>query len=562
MLLLLFFNDRIVWKVNMGRDDEVSSLARKGRLGAVTQSPGGGGDHDRATVSSSPADSKRAGCPKSDTSKTTLSAKRRHRKPAVDKSYLQRTGMGSYIVPEGGSPLTSLAFEFPGPSSYSPNSQPVQHTYPQWSILARTMYDPRPMKKPAPNRYSPPEVLNWRRRRVPLSDKIKPNKKQVAGPCKAGPAGYRVDNFRMGKEGLKFSVTRGPRGLVCPGPPNAIVTPCDTPGFKSPGPHYDVAENERHLPHSFHATFTSVPEDKPKQNWPAPVDYHPTTPGAHKYPSWSLGRFLPKKVKPLGPGPNAYTLPTTVGDAPAYSIAMPREARDGRWAPSPTAYMREREYFHKEKVQMHMRLPTPPEDKKPGPNKYNLRKEANPKVGFTQRGWVRPGIPMINHSAFAESAETRSPGPAAHSVLRQPYQSENEALKGKTMGRSFVKPFEGRRPGPADHGQIDVSKLSTKLNAPVYSFSLPYRPVKGDPNPGPAAYREVPLDAGKATSLKSRPKPPRVKGRQPGPNTYKIKKGLTRTGAESHLAGISLRSRHSPFVYTGFSRQTLYARQE
>ncbi|KAK7503331.1 hypothetical protein BaRGS_00005252, partial [Batillaria attramentaria] len=338
----------------------------------------------------------------SDSKTTVTTCIRPRRKKFVDKSHLHRTAMGDYVVPEGGKPLTSLAAELPSPTTYSPSANPVQHTYPQWSIYSRTIYEPKAAKKPAPNRYMMPEVLNWKRKKVPLSAKIKVNRKLIAGPCKAGPAGYMVDNFNCGKLGLKHSMTKGRRGPVMPGPPNSLVEPCETPGFKTPGPQYDIQGFDDYRPHAFHATFTSVPKQRIKEPWPAPVDYWPDVPGAAKPPRWSMGLALRKKKKAEGPGPNAYTIQSTIGDGPAYSITMPRPNNPPRRAPSPTAYMREREYFHKEKIQFHMRPPEMKRDTKPGPDKYYTRKEPDPHDGYSLKAWVKPSIPDINHSAFAE----------------------------------------------------------------------------------------------------------------------------------------------------------------
>ncbi|KAK7503329.1 hypothetical protein BaRGS_00005250 [Batillaria attramentaria] len=118
---------------------------------------------------------------------------------------------------------------------------------------------------------------------------------------------------------------------------------------------------------------------------------------------------------------------------------------------------------------------------------------------------------------------------------------------------------EGRRPGPSDYGMIDVAPLSTKPKAPVFSVSVPYRERTKKPHPGPAEYPVTPLNPGLAASMKSRPKAARFKGRQPGPANYKPEAGLVRTGTDATRIAVALHSRQSPYVYSGFSRQRLYA---
>ena len=84
---------------------------------------------------------------------------------------------------------------------------------PEWSIQHRSFYNPTPMKSPAPNAYTHPEVMDWKHKKLTFHKRLKKNKKVIAGPCKVGPT-YQVKNFGVGKDSPKWSFTKGPRNKV------------------------------------------------------------------------------------------------------------------------------------------------------------------------------------------------------------------------------------------------------------------------------------------------------------------------------------------------------------
>ncbi|KAL8574033.1 hypothetical protein ACOMHN_067380 [Nucella lapillus] len=162
-----------------------------------------------------------------------------------------------------------------GPADYMETPLNLtRYQSPEWSILNRHIYNYKGMKNPPPNKYLIPDTVTLKNN-FTLGKKLKPNKKVIAGACKAGPT-YMVKGHETGRNAPKYSMPRAPRNDRVTGPPNHLVTPADTPGFRTPGA--EVFSEDGILPHSRQAQIFSRPKEKVSSgHHPAPNKYTPST---------------------------------------------------------------------------------------------------------------------------------------------------------------------------------------------------------------------------------------------------------------------------------------------
>ncbi|WAR25069.1 hypothetical protein MAR_010773 [Mya arenaria] len=121
---------------------------------------------------------------------------------------------------------------------------------------------------------------------------------------------YKLEHRATGKEGPRFRMGGRPPSNVYTGPANSLVQPVDTKGFNTPGPNY--------RPNS------SYWGRGPKMSFG-----HRNTDADHSGPA----------VNKFSPAANTYDIGTTIGKAPAISIAgRPDRPKKVRQAPCPSSY--------------------------------------------------------------------------------------------------------------------------------------------------------------------------------------------------------------------------------
>ncbi|KAK2148734.1 hypothetical protein LSH36_486g06055 [Paralvinella palmiformis] len=221
-----------------------------------------------------------------------------------------------------------------------------------------------------------------------------------------------------------------------------------------------------------------------------------------------------KEVAAEGPGPAAYDTRDKEEQGPAYTIA--------RRVPL-AGYGKQREFT-------------------PGPNQYTLPETVG-----------NGPAAVLTYKPF-EVAQGAHPGPADYTI-------KDTTLK-KTPTHAFAQrtkphfpdilqyPDTGsHNPAPCDYSDAALETIS-KNRGPKFSMGRKLKRFRGDVGPGPAAYfPQLPRNKQGFSITK---KPTKSIGEStPASNSYDIKRNLTNKG-EAIGPKFSLRSRHSPFVYSGF----------
>ncbi|KAL4226052.1 hypothetical protein ACF0H5_014040 [Mactra antiquata] len=151
---------------------------------------------------------------------------------------------------------------------------------------------------------------------------------------------YKVEHLAFGKDGPKFKMGIRFENNINTGPPNTQVQPTDTKGFNTPGPNYRPNSSYWGRGHtkSFGDRWKST---DPKG--PGPGDYNVNT--TYRGTSKSFGVKLPEPVtvqqtvNKSSPAANTYNLGTTIGKAPAISIAgRQKQNKSASRTPCPSTY--------------------------------------------------------------------------------------------------------------------------------------------------------------------------------------------------------------------------------
>ncbi|XP_028407861.1 outer dense fiber protein 3-like [Dendronephthya gigantea] len=109
-------------------------------------------------------------------------------------------------------------------------------------------------------------------------------------------------------------------------------------------------------------------------------------------------------------------------------------------------------------------------------------------------------------------------------------------------------------PGP-NHYNITIPCKPNARKAPEFSMGQAKKEVSDSSGPGPAAYCPKVKKTDQGYSMSSRPRPLKTIKPTPAPNAYKICKGQTSKGVNNGCSA-SLKSRASPYVYSGFPNLT------
>ncbi|XP_059144898.1 uncharacterized protein LOC131932051 [Physella acuta] len=220
-----------------------------------------------------------------------------------------RDGMGAYVVPVDGKPLTILDMPTPGPADYHGDYAVVLKKFPVFSLGEKP---PEPKKKkgvPGPNRYNTTGDLAWGKcKRITLKSRHPPLKIKDPSP---GPARYALNR----------DICTGPKftAMLRPANPNRITGLMSKlvfiPDPTNPGPDYcPPSEDWLKKPR----TMGIKPKDlSAKKKAPGPQTYK--VPPIVSGPKWRIGIPIKKIQKTADtPGPGDYNHKSSIGQAPKY----------------------------------------------------------------------------------------------------------------------------------------------------------------------------------------------------------------------------------------------------
>ncbi|XP_053377786.1 uncharacterized protein LOC128547922 [Mercenaria mercenaria] len=464
-----------------------------------------------------------------------------------------RTPMGSYIVPEGGKHLTSLAISYPGPSDYLPKIGITKQAAPQYSLVGRPKRQPATRDIPGPFNYNCSGDLIWKKKKVTLKGREKSQFDREANKSASVLGKYKVEYRSVGKDGPKFKMGTRADSKIVQGPVNRLVQPVDTKGFDTPGPNYRPNSSYwgRGPKKSFGGRFnlkTNVTKG------PGPGDYE--VPTIHRGPSHSFGIKLPEPVSvqqgvnKFSPAANTYDIGTTIGKAPAISIAgrcntCPSESK----VPCPTKYTPVYKCAndkYKAVTLTYRWFETDEDSTQPGPADYNVKHvnlKKNP--SYTCRQRVKPSYP--NAGTYDEAAGDM-PGPGSYNPSREITESNKPAY---SLGKRLETVSNKENiPGPNAYLPQKLDKPGSK-KAP--SFSMAKRliaPNSRKDYPGPGEYspnsKIYETEKGKYT-IASRLRRKESYVNPVAPNMYTLPELLS-----GKKKGVVFKSRPSPYVYSGF----------
>ncbi|XP_046354323.1 uncharacterized protein LOC124133829 [Haliotis rufescens] len=469
--------------------------------------------------------------------------------PPMPPQKLNRTPMGDYIVPQGGTPLTSLGDHVPGPADYTPKIDLTRKSAPQYSLVGR-------LKKHIPTRYPGPADypcganLIWNHRTVTLKGRVGKSYLEEKGASDIGPAMYDTMN-PMGSCGPCFSMASKHTCIdVVSGPPDDLVQPVDTHGFETPGPDFRPNSGYwgRGPKKSFGSRRPVFFQDKPG---PGPGDYD--IPDSNRGPSYSLARRLnnsdetTRRKKKKDPAPNTYDVGSTIGKTVAISIAGRRKEHPKsieKAGPAANAYTLKTSFdpFFKAATMSYrwFDVNAPIE---PGPADYHVRNVTLRKDPvFTCRQRCKPSFPD------PLSYPTVSPGPGKYNVRKETQNNDDPAF---SMGSRRTNRQKGGGPAPNQYSVEKFQKPGAE-RAPAFTMGRRFESPDSKVSPGPAAYNLQTTMAGGPRYTMSKRLPKYTTGVIiPAPNAYRPPSAQTYKGLRTKL-GLKLKSRASPFVYSGF----------
>ncbi|XP_077864815.1 uncharacterized protein LOC144350617 [Saccoglossus kowalevskii] len=368
--------------------------------------------------------------------------------------------------------------------------------------------------------------------------------------CSLGPARYAVKYTNTGKHAPECSIAS--RGKVNAGHPSALVQPVDTHGFQTPGPNY--RPNSAYWGRGAKKSLGLSNPSKHETLGPGPAAY--TRNDVVSNPAYTLAKRLPRALCQVEgwpsrdasdtPGPNAYSLDTTVGKGVAMSIRSRQPVKEKNSGPSPNVYIlpdclhwktagivTNRPFEHKEET-------------KPSPVTYEITDKNLVKApAYTCRKGCKPCFPDILH--YPRQVKEVTPGPGHYHKEKKFTVNDKPAF---SMGKRAKKP-KNEVPGP-NHYAIAAPHRPDAKKAPSFSMSGMYKPVEKKDSPGPAAYFPKPINDQPRYSMSKRHTVGAVKNCTPAANNYKIVSGQTAKGVYTGACP-KLKARASPFVYSGLT---------
>ncbi|XP_046582535.1 uncharacterized protein LOC124289904 [Haliotis rubra] len=338
---------------------------------------------------------------------------------------------------------------------------------------------------------------------------------------------------------------------VMAGPPNGLVQPVDTHGFESPGP--DFQPNSGYWGRGPEKSFGTKREVVFQEN-PGPGDYD--IPDPNKGPSYSLAKRLSnsdettRRKKKKDPAPNTYDVGSTIGKAVAISITGRRKEHPKsiqKAGPSSNAYTLKTSFDSNFKAAtMAYRWFDVNAPMEPGPTDYNVHHVTLKSPEFTCRRRCKASYPdSLNY--VTKSSPTASPGPGKYNVSKEIRNNDDPAF---SMGsRTHVQ--KGGGPAPNEYKVEKFPKPGAE-RAPAFTMGRRFESPDSKVSPGPAAYNlQTSMAGGPRYTMSKRLRRYITGISNPGPNAYKPPSAQTNKGLRTRL-GVKLKSRASPFVYSGF----------
>ncbi|BFZ08614.1 hypothetical protein BsWGS_11653 [Bradybaena similaris] len=436
-----------------------------------------------------------------------------------------RDGMGGYKVPPGGRPLTVYDIPGPGPDSYYPDYGPVVKKYPGWTFGEKEAMKPK-TDLPGPNKYNTAGDMKWGKcKTVTLKDRIPPLSGKRSFP---GPAAYSIK--RSISCGPHYSMRLKPKSLLEPGLVSKLAL---HPDPVTPGPSYNLPSEEwLRKPQSFGI--------KHKEMKPAKI------PGPEKYfcrpnlegPKWIIGEL--KKINRFPrphPGPERYTLKSTIGEAPKYSMAGRLPVISKSSTPGPDVYNSAGIRLDEPGYTMKYRWFESRPEKRPGPYSYSDEQIRKKTPAYTMSIRGKPSYPSSIYSNF----RMEGPAPNQYNVPRDPLQ------QGKTISIKLKDSVQEGVPGPGDYHNTDHINANQR-RAPAYSLGQRFS-TKFEVGPGPGQYDVKFQDykPGKTFGIKCE-----KKAKAYGPSTALYPVDISKVcGSCDFIPGATLKSRHTPHQYLG-----------
>ncbi|KAI8745560.1 proteoglycan 4, partial [Biomphalaria glabrata] len=333
---------------------------------------------------------------------------------------VNRDGMGRYVVPPNGRPLTFNDVPTPGPANYAFDFNFITHKFPVFSLGERPPEPKRSKQKriPGPNKYNVQGNAVWGKcKKFPMGIKtftsdVKPS---------PGPAAYNLQSQKP--TGPKYSIGSKDENIIG-GLMSKLVF---IPDPRNPGPDFCPSSDEwLQKPKSFGIPY----EKRRRSKAPGPGRYKvPDTLGG---PKWKMGTKT-SNVKPVDmPGPANYGFKSTIGDGPKYHI--------GRVAPenlskfiTPGADMYNRAGFRLDEPGFTLKyrwFDSKPK-KSPGPWTYKVKEEmvSTRTPAYTISKKTKPTYPASLYSAVGPDG----PGPGDYNL------PEVIDLNGKSFGEKHAE---------------------------------------------------------------------------------------------------------------------------
>ncbi|XP_076102274.1 sperm-tail PG-rich repeat-containing protein 2-like isoform X6 [Mytilus galloprovincialis] len=432
-------------------------------------------------------------------------------KSDVIKHQLNRTPMGEYIVNPGEKPLTSLGNPGPGPANYNPCPNLTKEAAPQYSIVGKPKKKEHGRGLPGPADYGTSGDLIWKKKYAIKGRATCYFDEEASKYCTViGPAKYNVRNKQFGMEGLKYSMAHKQPGDIITGPPNNIVQPSDTHGYATPGPNY--RPNSRYWTRGQKKSMGAA-QKKNIRDGPGPADY--SVSATYSGPSYSFGVKLP-------PAPNIQR--TIAKETPAPSTYYPTIP----------------ERYHKRTTLAYKWFEVE-EPVRPGPGDYTLT-TANMKKdpAYSVRQQTHPSYPESLN--YVPKSQSDVPGPGNYHISRDVMENESPAYS----MRQQLKAVENDVPAP---NKYEYEKKRIERGS---KFSMGKRftlPNSMKDSPGPGTYSPKQLKCSPKYSMKGRTPIISKSGNTPSPNSYSIPPEIK---VDDKKAGVTIKSRASPYVYSGF----------
>lgn len=405
-------------------------------------------------------------------------------------------------------PITNQAKSMPGSANYSVKYSAL---YPNVSVPV--MVEPLNLIKKYEKKWYPPfynvrEQLVWHSRGFTF--KGRDFRKEIISPF-PGPADYYVKEFPK-----KISPSLKGRSK------SAVVL------LNSPGPIYNTDRKEKGAAFSITGKRREL---KCKKDFPSPAHYEQTR--KNFIPGGVLSNRHNNKIfgENHSPGPiykpNVF-IPTK---APTIKGRYKSPYTHLSCSPGPQSYFVT--YHKNERGPSFSLTPKPfPEtskDKYPGPANYSRQVHNKKKLDPTLKG------------KFIESKLSNiKPGPADYNIKQR-----DQGCSAIVNKRLEIIDNRYSNPSPSSY---DIDRMSN--SAPAYSFGLRWSQRKKlDKSPGPASYFPKQRTSKKVSIKGKRKKDLSVSNCSPGPIYYPKDFNCSK-----NITGISLSSRHSPWVYSPIKR--------